>query len=174
MLTLINAILGGALLVAGRKLFWLFVGAAGFVTGFQLTTRFFQGPEGVAIIVGLVVGALFAILAIFLQTIAIGIAGFLAGGYILQTLTAMLGFDTLALTWIIYIIGGIIGVLLVSFLFDWAIITLSSLAGASLVVEAFHLQHMGNGLTFLILFIAGVIIQGMALRSEEQQEQLEG
>lgn len=173
MLTLINAILGGALLVAGRKLFWLFVGAAGFVTGFQLTTRFFQGPEGLAIIVGLVVGALFAILAIFLQTIAIGIAGFLAGGYILQTLTAMLGFDTLALTWIIYIIGGIIGVLLVSFLFDWAIITLSSLAGASLVVEAFHLQHMGNGLTFLILVIAGVIIQGMALRSEERQEQLE-
>ena len=168
MLTLINAILGSALLVAGRKLFWLFVAAAGFVTGFQLTTRFFQGPEGLAIIVGLVAGAIFAILAIFLQTIAIGIAGFLAGGYVLQTLTAMLGFERLAVTWLIFIIGGIIGLLLVSFLFDWAIITLSSLAGAALVVEAFQLQR--NGLIFLVLLLAGVIIQGAILRNEEHRQ----
>ena len=164
MLALINAILGGALLVAGRKLFWLFVAAAGFITGFQLTIGYFQGPEAVAILVGLVVGAIFAILAIFLQTIAIGIAGFLAGGYILQTLTSSFGLTTAP--WIIYIIGGIIGVLLVSFLFDWAIITLSSLAGASLVAEALQLQR--TGLIFMLLFLAGVIIQGMAYRSEER------
>lgn len=171
MLTFINAILGAALLLTGRKLFWLFVAAAGFVTGFQLTTRYFQGAEGLSIIVGLVVGAIFAILAIFLQTIAIGIAGFLAGGYILQTLIAMLGFETAASTWIIFIIGGITGVLLVSFLFDWAIITLSSLAGASLLVQAFNLQR--SGLIFLILFLAGVIIQGLAHRNEIRQEKLE-
>lgn len=49
MLNLINLILGGALLVAGRKLFWLFVGAAGFVTGIQLATRFWQGSDVLAI-----------------------------------------------------------------------------------------------------------------------------
>jgi len=54
MLGVINIILGGALLVAGRKLFWLFVGAVGFVTGLQFATRIWQGPEGLAIIVGLV------------------------------------------------------------------------------------------------------------------------
>lgn len=170
MLSLINAILGSALLVAGRKLFWLFVAAAGFVTGFQLSTRYWQGSEGLSIIVGLVVGAIFAILAIFLQTIAIGVAGFLAGGYILQTLMAMIGFETAASTWIIFIIGGIIGVLLVSFLFDWAIITLSSLAGATLLVQAFNLQS--SGLIFIILFLAGVIIQGTALRSEVRHEHI--
>ena len=164
MIAFINAILGGALLVAGRKLFWLFVAAAGFVTGFQLTTRYFQGSEGLSIIVGLVVGAIFAILAIFLQTIAIAIAGFLAGGYILQTLAVSFGLT--AAPWIMYIIGGIIGVLLVSFLFDWAIITLSSLAGASLVAEALQLPR--TGLIFVLLFLAGVIIQGLAYRSEER------
>jgi hypothetical protein len=169
MLTFINAILGAALLVAGRKLFWLFVGAAGFVTGFQLTTRFFQGPEGIAITVGLVAGLLFAAVAIFLQTIAIGIAGFLAGGYVLLALTASLGLEIP--TWIIYIVGGIIGVILVTFLFDWAIITLSTLAGASLVVEAFQLQHAG--LIFMILVLAGVIIQGTALRYEERRAHVE-
>jgi hypothetical protein len=164
MLAFINAILGSALIVAGRKLFWLFVGAAGFVTGFQLTVHYFQGLEGAAIIVGLVAGLIFAVLAIFLQTIAIGIAGFLAGGYILQTLTSSFGVDTAP--WLSYLIGGIMGVLLVSFLFDWAIITLSSLAGASLVVEGLQLQRAG--LIFMLLFLAGVIIQGMAYRSEQR------
>jgi len=42
MLIVISLILGVALLVAGRKLFWLFVGAAGFVTGMQLATQFWQ------------------------------------------------------------------------------------------------------------------------------------
>ena len=75
MLNLINLVLGSALLIAGRRLFWLFVGAAGFVTGIQLATRFWQGPDILAIIVGLVVGVIFALLAIFLQALVIGIAG---------------------------------------------------------------------------------------------------
>src|SRR5512138_256880 len=91
MLNLINLVLGGALLVAGRKLFWLFVGAAGFVTGIQLATRFWQGSELTALIVGLILGVIFALLAIFLQAIIIGIAGFLAGGYVLSVLATMLG-----------------------------------------------------------------------------------
>ncbi len=137
MLNLLNLVLGGALLVAGRKLFWLFVGVAGFVTGIELTTRFWHGSAALAVIVGLVVGVIFALLAIFLQTIAIGVAGFLAGGYILTVLAGMLGISSGGSFWIIYIVGGILGVLLVAFLFDWAIITLSSLAGASNVICTF-------------------------------------
>jgi hypothetical protein len=168
MLNLVNTILGGALLVAGRKLFWLFVGAAGFVTGMQLATSFTQSSEGLAIIIGLVIGFIFAVLAIFLQRIAIAIAGFLAGGYILTTLAGVLGMDVGALVWIIYVVGGIIGVILVSLLFDWALITLSSLAGASLVVQGFFPQNTTGGLIFFILFIIGVVIQGSVLRYERQ------
>jgi hypothetical protein len=168
MLSVINIVLGGALLIAGRKLFWLFVGAAGFVTGMQLATRFTQSSAGLAIIIGLVIGLIFAVMAIFLQRIAIAIAGFLAGGYILTVLAGMLGMDAGALTWIIYGIGGIIGVILVSFLFDWALITLSCLAGASLVVQALFPQNATGGLIFIILFIIGVVIQGSVLRYERQ------
>ena len=163
MLSFINLILGGSLLIAGRKLFWLFVGAAGFITGIQFASRFWQGNEGLAIIVGLVAGIVFALLAIFLQGVAIGIAGFLSGAYVLSTLAVMLGMNT---NLIVYIIGGVIGVVLVSYLFDWAIITLSSLAGASLITEFFSRQR-GGGLIFLILFIVGVVIQGSLLRSEK-------
>ena len=167
MLNVINLVLGGALLLAGRKLFWLFVGAAGFVTGIQLATRFSQGPDWLAIVIGLIIGVVFALLAIFLQAVLIWIAGFLAGGYVLTVLATMLGIDISgAITWIVYIIGGVIGVILVSLLFDWALITLSSLVGASLVIQSFVPQGATGGIIFFILFIAGVLIQGSILRSE--------
>ena len=165
MINLINVILGGALLLAGRKLFWLFVGAVGFVTGLQLASSFWQGPETLALVFGLIIGVIFALLAIFLQTITIGIAGFLAGGYILNAMAIMFGLEA---GWIIYIIGGLIGLALVIFLFDWAIITLSSLAGASLVVQAFLPEGGAGGIIFTILFLIGVIVQGSVLRSEQR------
>jgi hypothetical protein len=164
MINLINVILGGALLLAGRKLFWLFVGAVGFITGLQLASSFWQGPETLALVFGLIIGVIFALLAIFLQTITIGIAGFLAGGYILNAMAVMFGLEA---GLIIYIIGGIIGLALVIFLFDWAIITLSSLAGASLLVQAFLTEGGAGGLIFMILFLIGVIVQGSVLRSEQ-------
>ena len=167
MVSLINILLGGALLFAGRKLFWLFVGAIGFVTGLQLVSTFWQGPESLAIVFGLIVGVIFALLAIFLQGIAIGIAGFFAGGFTLTALASMLGMDTSAIFLIIYVIGGIIGLVVVIYLFDWAIITLSSLAGASLLVQAFVPQGGIGGVIFAILVIIGVVVQGSVLRSEQ-------
>ena len=164
MINLINVILGGALLLAGRKLFWLFVGAVGFVTGLQLATSFWQGPEGLALVFGLIIGVIFALLAIFMQTITIGIAGFLAGGFILNAIAGMIGLDA---GLIIYIIGGLIGLALVIFLFDWAIITLSSLAGASLVVQAFLPEGGAGGIIFTVLLLIGVVVQGSVLRSEK-------
>ncbi len=170
MLNVINLLLGGSLLVAGRKLFWLFVGALGFITGMQLAARFWRGPEGTAIVIGLIVGVIFALFAIFLETLAMGVAGFLAGGFLLAVFSNMLGLNKGALSWIIYVIGGIIGVVLVMLLFNWALITLSSLAGASLIVQSLFAQRTAGGLIFFILFIAGIAIQGAVLRREESSK----
>ena len=166
MLTIISILLGGALVIAGRKLFWLFVGAAGFVAGLQLATQFWQGPELLAILIGLVVGVIFALLAIFLQGVAIGVAGFLAGGYIFTVLAGMLGLNQGAFSWIVYLIGGIIGALLVVFLFDWALIVLSSVAGASLISQALLLPAGIAGVIFLALVIVGIVIQGFTLQQQ--------
>jgi len=167
MLSVINLLFGTVLLVAGRKLFWLFIGIIGFITGMQLAARFWNGPEWTAIIIGLIVGVLFAVLAVFIEALAIGVAGFLAGGFILTTFTNMLGINEGLLFWIIYAIGGIIGILLVMLLFDWALITLSSLAGASLIVQSLFSQGGAGGLIFLLLVIAGIVIQGLTLQRED-------
>lgn len=167
MLNLINLLLGAALLLAGRKLFWLFIGIVGFITGVQLASRFWDGPEWTAIVIGIVVGLLFALLAVFIEALAIGIAGFLVGGFVLTTFTNSLGFTDGLLFWLFFAIGGMIGLLLVMFLFDWALIVLSSLAGASLVVQALFAQGGPGGLVFIGLFLLGLIIQGMVLLREE-------
>ena len=166
MLGILNLVLGGVLLVAGRKLFWLLVGGIGFIIGVQLATRFFHGSELTMILAGLVLGIIFALLAIFLESVAIGIAGFLGGGYVLLSIAGMVGFDRGALTWIVFAVGGIIGVILVAMLFNWALITISSLAGASLVIAALGLTAATAGLVYFGLVVAGVLIQGTTLRNE--------
>lgn len=171
MLNFLDAILGGALLLAGRKLFWLLVGAIGFVIGVEVAARFFHGSNLIALLAGLLLGVVFAVLAIFVESIAIGIAGFLGGGYILQSLAAFVGFDQGALTWIAFIVGGIIGVILVAALLDWALITISSLAGASMVLSAFRLGQVNGGLLYLVLVIIGVAVQGSVLRQERHGRQ---
>jgi hypothetical protein len=164
MLGFLDVILGGALLLVGRKLFWLFVGAIGFAIGIQVATRFFHGSELMTIIAGLVIGVIFAVLAIFVESIAIAIAGFLGGGYILLNIITLLGLDKGVWIWIAFIIGGIIGLAIIAFLFDWALITISSLAGASMVISGFNIASVTASVVFLVLFFAGVIIQGSELR----------
>jgi hypothetical protein len=169
-LNLINLIVGAVLLVAGRKLFWLLVGAIGFAIGVMLATRFFNGNELTMILAGLVLGLIFALLAVFLESIAIGIAGFLGGGYVLLTIAGMLGLDRGGIwSWVIYAIGGILGILLVAMLFKWALIIISSLVGASLVVTAFGMSAAAAGLIYLGLVIAGILIQAGGLSRDRRR-----
>jgi hypothetical protein len=171
MLNFINAILGGALLIAGRRLFWLFVGVIGFIIGVQVATRFFHGSELITLLAGLGLGVLFAVLAIFLEALAIGLAGFLSGGYLLLSLAGLFGLDKGILTWIIFIIGGILGAALVAWLFDWALISISSLAGSSMIVNAFHFVRSTASLIFVVLLLIGVVVQGSMLNAEKHGTQ---
>ena len=168
MLNLLNIVLGSALLLAGRKIFWLFVGAIGFVFGVEIATRFFHGSQLIMILAGLVSGMIFAGLAVFVESIAIALAGFLGGGYVLLSVAAILGLDKGALPGIAFIVGGILGVVLVALLFDWALISISSLAGAAMVVRVLPVATATAGLIYLGLLLAGVLIQGSILRNERR------
>ena len=168
MLNFVNAVLGGTLLVAGRKLFWLFVGVIGFLIGVQVAMRFFHGSESTTLIAGLVLGAVFAVLAIFVETLAIGIAGFLGGGYILLSLAGLFGLDQGVMMWITFIVGGMIGVALIASLLDWALIIISSLAGSSMVINAFHFGRLTAALIFIILLFIGIAVQASTLSMEKR------
>ena len=168
MAAIISGALGAALLFIGRRLFWFFVGAIGFGIGLRLAERMWPGPGLVSLVVALVVGVVFALLAVFLQSVAIGAAGFFAGGYVLLTLGGLFGVDRGILAWIIFILGGILGAILVGALLDWALITLSSLTGASMIVHALERGGGTGGVIMLVLFIIGIVVQGAALRNERR------
>jgi len=160
---LISVILGIALLVAGRRLFWLFLAGLGFITGLQLASLFPQLSQTTALLIGLFLGVVFALLAIFLQRIAVGLAGFLAGGFILTTLAARIGVGNDVFPWALYIIGGVIGIVLVMLLFDWALIVFSSIAGAALILNSLSLQTAAGEILFFLLVLVGIIIQGFVI-----------
>jgi uncharacterized membrane protein YuzA (DUF378 family) len=63
-----HLVVGAILLFFGRRLFWLFVGAVGFLSGFELAEQLFGVEPGwVAFAVGLLVGGAAAVLAMFFQ-----------------------------------------------------------------------------------------------------------
>lgn len=170
MLNFINAILGGALLIAGRKLFWLFVSVIGFIIGVQVATRLFHGSELITLLVGLGLGVIFAILAVFAETLAIGIAGFLGGGYILLSLAGLFGLDRGPVAWIIFSVGGVIGAALIASLFDWALIIISSLAGSSMIINAFQFGRLMAAVMFVVLLFIGIAVQASTLSAEKRGE----
>jgi hypothetical protein len=154
---------GGLLLVFGRRLFWLFVGAVGFLIGLSLAARFFPGNDSLALIVGLVVGGLTALLAVSVQRMAVLLAGFLAGGYVLMNLIGM--FATGASTsWLPFLIGGILGAVLLSMLFDWALVVLTSLVGAVLIVQYGQIGSSYGLVAVVGLTTIGIVLQALLKR----------
>ena len=157
-----HLIIGCALLVFGRRLFWLFIAAVGFVAGFQLARQYLGAqPVWALWVIGLVTGCGGALLALFFQRLAICLGGFLTGGYIALHLTAMLG--ATALFWI-YLVGGIIGAVVMYLLFDWALIFISSIAGATLIVQSIEWAPLYEGLLYAVLIAAGIVLQAVWVR----------
>ena len=166
----VNILVGAGLLLFGRRAFWLFVAGAGFVTGLSLANNILEAPESIGLIIGIGIGLLAALLAVFVQRFAISLAGFLVGGYIALQLLPTLNIDGgWWATVLPFIIGGVIGVFLVGMFLDWALISLSSLAGASLISEALDLSSGLGMVAFVVLIVIGVVVQGMELRGDKRK-----
>jgi hypothetical protein len=168
----IRILVGGLLLILGRKLFWIFVGAIGFLFGFNLASQYLSAqPDWVILLVAVLAGIIGAGLAVFVQRAAVVVAGFLAGGYLTLQLLAQLGIGAQPapgdFAWLPFIVGGIVGALLLSVLFDWALIFLSSLAGANLITQAVNPDANVFTLIFVGLLLIGVLVQAGLMRSEQ-------
>jgi hypothetical protein len=168
-MSIISILFGVGLLFFGRRAFWLFVAGAGFVAGLSLTNRLFEGPDWVGVTVGLVIGLLAALLAIAVQRFAIGMAGFLVGGYIALQVLPALNLEGGWATVLAFIVGGVIGIIMVGMFLGWALISLSSLAGAALIVNALNLDSGLDILIFIILVVVGVVFQARDLRGGKRR-----
>ena len=159
-ITIINILFGTILLTLGRKLFWLFVGFIGFAVGFHYASSVWNlQSQLLSIGLATLTGIIGAVLAVVFQKIAVGLAGFAGGGYITLNLVNLLGVRIDQLIWLPYLIGGIIGMLLLFFIFDWALIFISALAGASMIVQVVDLTSGVKQIVYFALVIMGIFIQ---------------
>ena len=79
-LPIVSLLLGAVILFFGRRLFWLCVAAIGFAAGVELAPHLMTEPTPLLqLTIALVLGFIGALLATFLQKIAIAVAGFVAG-----------------------------------------------------------------------------------------------
>lgn len=156
-------VLGALLLLAGRRLFWLLVGAVGFFAAYSLSLQSLHLQSASSrLVVAVVVGLLGVLLAIFVQKVAIAVAGFVLGAYFAAALLGASLAHAAALTpsqSVIVLVAGVLAALLAVRLFDLALIALSAIAGAGLVGDA--LQAGGNLRWLLVVVLAtvGIAIQ---------------
>ena len=150
---------GVALLLAGRRLFWLFVGIVGFVAGLRFADAVFDGSPQNHWIVALLCGLVGVFLALFLQRVAVAVTGFLVGGF---AAVRLLGLDLAQpglVPLLVLVVAGVVAALLALLLFNAALIVLSSLAGAGLILDAFALPEGWATLAFVALVILGLVVQ---------------
>jgi len=165
---IISVLLGIVVLVIGRRLFWLTVGAIGFIIGLGLALDFFANQTGLALlIIGLIAGGIGAMLAILLQKIAVSIIGFIMGGYSISWIVLeMLELNFDQWEWLLFIVGGIIGAILVAYLFELALIILSSLIGATMILQVTNFNPLITAGLFFVLFIIGLAAQSQSMGKE--------
>jgi hypothetical protein len=163
--TVVGVIIGLVILFFGRKLFWLCVAAVGFAVGVEIAPQLVNEPSSLlALLVALAFGVIGALLALFLQKVAIAVLGFLAGGKLASAIAAAFFVHYAQYSTIIFVAGGIIGAILLLAIFDWALIVVSSFIGAYLIESAIVLPPTGSTLVFLALAVIGMVVQAASYR----------
>ena len=153
-----DVITGALLLALGRKLFWLFVAIAGFYAGIEVVRVLLAGqPSWVMWVAGAAAGLIGALLAMLFQRVGFALGGFYAGGYAALILAER--FAPGAVGGAIFVIGGVVGALFAAWLMDWAIIVLSSLVGAVLVVTGLGLRSATGFVVYVVLAALGIALQ---------------
>jgi len=163
--TIVGVLIGIVILFFGRKLFWLCVAAVGFAVGVQIAPLLVNEASSLlALVIALVFGVLGVLLAFFIQKIAIALLGFLAGGKLATAIAAAFFVQYAQHSTIIFVIGGIIGAILLLAVFGWALIIVSSFIGAYLIQSAIVLPPTGSTLVFVGLAILGIFVQAVSFR----------
>lgn len=160
MLSGVKLLAGAAITLFGRKLYWFTIAAVGFFAALELTSRFFKDQNAwIAIILALLAGAIGAFLAVTMQKIAIGLAGFLLGGFLLLQILNAFDVQLSDWNWLIFIAGGLLGMALLSALFEWTLIVITAITGSILITQSALLQDVSRPLVFSLALLLGLGLQ---------------
>ena len=163
---IIALVAGLLLLFFGKRLFWLDAGLVAFLFGYQLFGNLFS--VWWSLLIGVILGIIFAWLSIKFIKMAAYFIAFLAGAIALPFLTGIFGIE---MSWLfLAMIGGAIGLILVAVAFDWGLILITTWAGASAVTFGLKQWLTLDGtlgmVIFLVLMVVGVLWQASQRRKK--------
>lgn len=163
-LSLVMIASGLAILFFGRQLFWLYLGVVGMLIGFELAGFYSpQAPLWIVLVSGAFFGIIAALAAVFMQYVAVGVAGFVGGSYLALQILEFLPVGNLGeLQWVLLLIPAVAGAVLCILVFDLALICLSSLTGAVILVQLFVMDSQLQNILFVIVALAGFSVQYLA------------
>ncbi|MGE5776681.1 MAG: hypothetical protein ACM33V_10695 [Chloroflexota bacterium] len=152
-----KVIVGGVLLFLGRELSFLFSAGMGVLIGFRLTYILpSQWPGYYDYVFIAILGIIAALVPMISEQVGYFFSGFLAGGYLLVEYVEP---DVLVLPIVPFLIGGVIGSLLIGFLTEWAVLIISCMIGAYYVTSYFTFPYTTQILVTAGLFVVGGVVQ---------------
>jgi hypothetical protein len=164
----ISIAVGIVALLYGRRMFWLFAATIGFFFGFFVgLVAFPQIPHWAALLVGIVLGLIGAALANLLKGGIVLLAGALGGGIALTSFVYLIrnqpGRQLDGIDLLVFVIGMALGGISIAFAFDWALIVVSALNGADIIMRTIgsglHMHAIVSSLFAMILTIIGITYQ---------------
>ena len=168
-MVILTTMIGFAVLVIGRHLFWVFVSGLGFVLGMIYGGQYLSTqPQWMILLISAIIALLGALLAYTLQRLAAGLVGYATGWYLSVILIRYLSLDLGDFERIVPVAIGIISGLLIMRYFDWGAIILSSLAGAAIIVSGMTYNNRVEMIMLGSLAIFGMLIQGMFYFQEDE------
>ena len=162
----VKGAIGAVVLFLGRELNFVFAGAMAFLIGQRLTPLLpsqWPGWADYAFMVGL--GILAAALALINERGGFVLSGFLAGGYVMAEWYTP---DLLVIPVIPFILGGVVGALVLGLFTEWALIILSSLIGGYYLTSLFRLAPTPRVLITAGLILIGAVAQAIIMRAQKQ------
>jgi hypothetical protein len=177
MLNIAKGVFGGLMLFLGRDMDWLFSLGLGLLVGLKLTSLLAaDSPLWMFIVLVLAAGAISVLPYLVYPESSYVMTGFLFGGFLLSEygsnfLEAFFGSGLSGSTWVIFIVGAVVGAVLLGLARQWGIMFATSLAGAFLVSDIIpSLSPVAKYLIAGGLFITGGIVQAIILHIEQAGE----
>ena len=166
----LRAVIGGILLFLGRGLNFLFAAAMAALIGLRLTPILpLHWPEwsSYAFIAGLAIVT--AVMVMLREHFGYFISGFLVGSYFLVEYYEP---GVLTLPILPFLVGGMLGALIIGVFTEWALMIVSCLAGAYFVTNLFTLSDTAEILVGSGLFIVGALTQVVLMQMQGKDQEI--
>lgn len=152
-----RAVIGGVFLFLGRELNFFFAAAMAALIGLRLTPLLPpQWPAWSDYVFMLGLALIAAAISIRRERIGYFLSGFLVGGYFLVEYYEP---GVLTLPALPFIVGGVIGAIVIGIFTDWALMIVSCLVGAYFLTGLFNLSPTAELLVGGGLFVIGALTQ---------------